>query len=177
MSSSNPLRPSSSSEMKHGLVRFGLALALFWFALDQATKWWILERVMDPPRRISVTPFFDLVLGWNRGVSFGMLGGYALPPWSLALLSAGIATILLVWLFRTDARLIATALGLITGGALGNALDRLRHGAVTDFLDFHAAGWHWPAFNFADVGVVCGAALLVLDTLLEHREGRPQREV
>lgn len=89
-----------------------------------------------------------------------------LPPWILALFSGSIAAGLIIWLLRTRDRLVAMGLALIIGGALGNALDRLRHGAVADFLDFHLADWHWPAFNFADVGIVCGAGLLILDTFI-----------
>ncbi|EKS38588.1 signal peptidase II [Afipia broomeae ATCC 49717] len=153
----------------HGLRLFGLGLALAWLLIDQATKWWILEYAMKPPEALRIAPFFNLVLGWNRGVSFGLWGGHELPPWTLALLSGSIATSLLVWLFRTDNRLVATGVALIVGGAFGNVLDRLRHGAVTDFLDFHLWGWHWPAFNMADVGVVCGAALLILESFVHQR--------
>lgn len=149
----------------HGLQLFGLGLTLAWFLMDQATKWWILEYAMKPPEIIRVAPFFNLVLGWNRGISFGMLGGHELPPWTLALFSGTIAAALLVWLFRTHDRLIVTGLALIIGGALGNTFDRVNHGAVTDFLDLHLADWHWPAFNMADIGVVCGAGLLILDSL------------
>ena len=150
------------------LKNYGLALALVWFVVDQATKWWILEGVLSSHGAIHITPFFNLVLGWNRGISFGMLGGHDLPPWILALFSGSIAAGLIIWLLRTRDRLVATGLALIVGGALGNALDRLRHGAVADFLDFHLADWHWPAFNMADVGVVCGAALLITDSFIRR---------
>lgn len=128
----------------------------------------IVEHAMNPPGVLRIAPFFDLVLGWNRGSSFGMLGGHELPPWTLAFFSGAIATGLLVWLLRTDNRVVAMGLALVVGGAIGNALDRIRHGAVTDFLDFHLAGWHWPTFNLADVGVVCGAALLILDSFVRR---------
>lgn len=147
---------------------YGLVMALGWFVLDQATKWWILEGVVSSHGTIHITPFFNLVLGWNRGISFGMLGGHDLPPWILALFSGSIAAGLIIWLLRTRDRLVATGLALIIGGALGNALDRLRHGAVADFLDLHLADWHWPAFNMADVGVVCGAALLIADSFIRR---------
>jgi signal peptidase II len=149
---------------------YGLVLALVWFALDQVTKWWILEGLTSHGA-IHITPFFNLVLGWNRGISFGILGGHDLPPWILALFAGSIAGGLIIWLLQTHDRLVATGLALIIGGALGNALDRLRHGAVTDFLDFHLAGWHWPAFNFADVGIVSGAGLLILDTFIRRHSG------
>lgn len=120
---------------------------------------------MDPPRVIPITDFFNLVLGYNTGVSFGMFGGAGLPPYVLSGVSFAIAVVLLAWLARTTTGLIATALGLVIGGAFANGTDRLLHGAVTDFLDFHVAGWHWPAFNVADIGIVCGAGLLVVDSL------------
>lgn len=151
-----------------GLRLFGLGLALAWFLLDQGTKWWILECVMKPPETLRIAPFLNLVLGWNRGVSFGILGGYELPPWVLALFAGTIAAALILWLFREDNRRVTTGLGFFIGGALGNALDRLRHGAVTDFLDFHLGGWHWPAFNMADVGVACGTALLILESFVRQ---------
>lgn len=150
------------------MLRYGLLLATAWFALDHGTKWWIREKVMNPPRDVPVTGFFNIVLGHNTGVSFGMLGGAGVPPWALSLLAMAIATGLIVWLGRTRDTLVATALGLLIGGALSNGIDRLRNGAVTDFLDFHIAGWHWPAFNMADVGVVCGAALLLLDSFVSR---------
>lgn len=145
----------------------GLIIAPMWFAADQGTKWLVIGHLIDyPERAFPVTPFFNLVLGWNRGVSFGMLSGLALPPWSLALLALAISAILLIWLCRTLSWLVSCGLGLLVGGALSNALDRLRYGAVTDFLDFHLAGWHWPAFNLADAGIVCGALALMLDVLM-----------
>lgn len=150
-----------------------LLLIAAWFVLDQVTKWWILEHVMTPPRTIEITPFFNVVLGRNTGVSFGLLTGVGLPPWALALFSGGVAVILLVWFGRTTSPLVLTGLGLIVGGALGNATDRVRHGAVTDFLDFHVAGWHWPAFNMADVGIVCGVFFLVLDALVVRQSDGP----
>ena len=150
------------------MLRYGLLLAAAWFALDHTTKWLIREKIMNPPRQIPVTGFFNVVLGYNTGVSFGMLSGLGLPPWALSLAAIAVATALILWLGRTQSGLVASALGLLIGGALSNGLDRLRNGAVTDFLDFHVAGWHWPAFNVADVGVVCGVVLLMLDSFLGH---------
>lgn len=145
---------------------FALFLALGWLIFDQVTKWWILERLVLEQGAIRLTSFFNLGLGWNRGISFGMLGGHALPPWILAIFSACVAFGLMIWMLRTRNRLVGTGLALIIGGALGNALDRMRHGAVMDFFDFHWADWHWPAFNVADVGIVCGAAVLVIDSFV-----------
>lgn len=153
------------------IIRMGLGMALLVFVLDQATKWWIVESVMQPPRVVPVTPFFNLVMGWNRGVSFGMFNQHgAFNAWIFSGLALVIVGVLLVWLWRAERPLIGVAIGLIVGGALGNVVDRLRFGAVADFLDFHVAGYHWPAFNVADSGITVGAALLLADALFSRPE-------
>src|SRR5690606_26677513 len=122
--------------------RIGLTAALLVFVLDQVTKVLILSVVMTPPRRIPVVDgFFDLVLVMNRGVSFGILGGA--PEWvAMALLASALllAAALSVWMWHADAVLLATGLGFVIGGALGNVVDRFRFGAVVDFLDFYVSG-------------------------------------
>ena len=150
------------------MLKLGLPFTLLSFLLDQATKWWILNHVMDPPRVIPVTGFFNLVLGFNTGVSFGLFG--EAPAWLLMAFILPMVAGLLVWMTRTDSRLTAIALGLVVGGAFGNLLDRLRHGAVTDFLDFHVGAYHWPAFNFADVAIVSGVGLLLIESVLAREE-------
>lgn len=162
------------------LRRRGLSVAAAVLVLDQVSKWWILEVVMQPPRTIPLAPFFNLVLGWNRGVSFGMFNSQSpLNAWILPILALAITVVLTLWLFRTDQRWISLALGLVIGGALGNLVDRLRFGAVADFLDLHLAGYHWPAFNVADTGITLGAAVLVLDALFggpeKHKKGKEER--
>lgn len=153
-------------------ARRGVALALAVLVLDQASKAAVLAWLSEP---ITVSGFFNLVLVWNQGVSFGMLGGLgAAAPWLLILLALGVALALAVWL-RHERRLpTALALGLVIGGAIGNAIDRARFGAVVDFLDFHLAGYHWPAFNVADSAIVVGAGLLVLDGLRAARPATKQ---
>lgn len=149
-----------------GPPRLGFAVAGLVMVLDQLSKWWILDGIMDPPRIIAIAPFFNLVLVMNRGVSFGMLS--AAPvwlPWLLAGFAVLIAIALGLWLLRVREALLAAALGLVMGGALGNVVDRFRFGAVVDFLDFHASGFHWPAFNVADSAITVGVALLLLDAL------------
>ena len=146
------------------MLRLGLPIALGGFLLDQATKWLVLNHVMNPPQVIPVTDFFNLVLGFNTGVSFGLFG--EAPAWILMAFTLAIVAELLGWIKRTDNRLAAAALGLIVGGALGNLLDRLRQGAVTDFLDFYIGSYHWPAFNLADVAIVCGAGLLLIESVI-----------
>jgi signal peptidase II len=143
----------------------GFLLALTVLVLDQATKWLALAS-LDPYEPMVVTPFFNLVLVWNRGVSFGMLSGDpAWGPWYLTGMSAAIGAFLIVWLYRESRMVTRVALWLVLAGAVGNIIDRLRFGAVVDFLDFHAFGYHWPAFNVADSAIVVGAGLILLDSL------------
>ncbi len=141
--------------------------------LDQGTKWWILEIVMQPPRVIPLTSFFNLVLGWNRGVSFGLFNSdSALNLWLLPFVALAIVVALLIWLSRVDGLLLGYAIGMVIGGAIGNVIDRLFRDqrAVADFLDFHFAGYHWPAFNLADTGITVGAAILIIDSLFMKPE-------
>ena len=143
--------------------------------VDQVSKWWILDQVMVPPRVIPVTGFFNLVLGWNRGVSFGLFNSDS--PYNalvFAFLAMVIIGVLMVWLWRSTDRPTRVAIGLIVGGAVGNVIDRLQFGAVVDFLDFHAFGQHWPAFNVADSGIVVGAVVLVASSLFQ-RPDRPKK--
>ena len=152
------------------MLRFGLGIALAVFILDQGTKYLILEIVMQPPRVIEVTDFFNLVMVWNRGVSFGLLSNDSpYGPWLLAALAIGISTVLVFWLRKAETRFLATSLGLVIGGAIGNVIDRVRFGAVADFLDFHALGYHYPAFNVADSAIVVGVLLILLEGFfVEH---------
>jgi len=155
-----------SAERGHGFLPLGLVLALAILIVDQATKWWIVFDVMAPPRTIAVFPSFNLVMGWNRGVSFGMFDSDSpFNQWLLIALALIVVTVLAFWLKRAESRLIASALGLIIGGALGNVIDRVHFGAVADFLDVYIGQYHWPAFNVADAGITVGAAILVLDSL------------
>ncbi len=151
--------------------RNGLAVSVAVLAVDQLTKWWIVFHVMQPPRVIEVTPFFNLVMGWNFGVSFGMLDSVPeLGAWLLPSAAVAITAVLVVWLNRVDRLRPAIGLGLIIGGAIGNLIDRLRFGAVADFLDFYAWGHHWPAFNAADSAITVGAVVLILDSLFAGDE-------
>ena len=146
------------------MMRLGLLAALSWFVIDQASKWWIVNHVMVPPRIIPISGFFNIVLGRNTGVSFGLLGGAS--QWLLVAVAGAVLVMLLVWMSRATSRLVAVALGLIAGGAVGTVVDRLRLGGVTDFLDFYLGEWHWPAFNMADVGIVCGVGLLLAESFI-----------
>ncbi len=150
---------------------FAFALAAAWVGLDQATKYWILQVVHLPVRgSVPVLPFFNLSMVWNRGVSFGLLRAEEdLARWGLALFALAVAVALGFWARRTRGWLTALAFGLLMGGAVGNAIDRARFGAVADFLDFSALHFPW-VFNVADCGVTVGVALLLLDSLVGARK-------
>ena len=151
------------------VLRLGLGIGVLVALLDQGAKSWVLATVMQPPRVIEVTSFFNLVLGWNRGVSFGLLNDAdGVGPWPFLALTAAITLGLGFWLYRVSGRWLGVALGLIIGGAVGNAADRVRFGAVVDFLDFHLAGLHWPAFNLADSAISVGVVMILVDSLFGH---------
>jgi signal peptidase II len=139
------------------------------FSLDQLTKLTVLNFANTLGAGVKVFPFVNLVLGHNSGVSFGLLN--SVPSWGLVLLSLLIIGCLVSWLWQSTSSLTVCALGLVIGGALGNLIDRLRHGAVTDFLDFHVGEYHWPAFNMADTAIVCGVGIILVTTLFDQRKG------
>lgn len=142
----------------------GLALAAATIALDRVTKLWALDALFEPPSRIVVTGFLNLVPVWNRGVSFGLLANDSpWGPWLLGGFAVAVAVALLVWLLRAEGLLLGGGLGLVIGGAVGNAMDRALYGAVVDFIDAHWGGLHWPAFNIADAAITLGVGLLLLD--------------
>ena len=166
------------------MMRLGLAMAALLLAADQASKWWVLE-VLDLPGRgslplVAAGPLgLDLTMVWNRGVTFGLLSGDGpLNHIILALVAAAIAGFLLRWMAHAETRAIAAALGAVVGGAIGNVIDRLRFGAVVDFVDAHvttaSGGWHWYVFNIADAGIVCGVVVLLADALF--RKAAPGKE-
>ncbi|WP_417783399.1 signal peptidase II [Terasakiella pusilla] len=149
----------------------GLLVALIAFLLDQWTKFEIVYNVMLRPHVIEVTSFFNIVMAWNRGVSFGMFGWDSQTKvYVLAAMAFAAAIGLAYWMQRENRLRFALPCGAIIGGALGNGLDRLHWGAVADFLDFHYAGYHWPAFNVADIAITTGAALLILDSLFHKTD-------
>ena len=158
------------------MLRRGLAVAAIVVILDQLSKAVILLHFAGSAFAVErVTPFFSLVLTYNRGMSFGLFNtipGSGAGPNALlfSLAAAAIVAGLIYWLSRVTSALLAVAIGLIIGGAIGNVIDRLRLGAVVDFLDFHIGFWHWPAFNVADSAICVGVAAMLLDGLLLHRE-------
>ena len=159
------------------MQKLGLIIAAVIFVVDQITKPVILGFFGNPTldqwvRPVEVLPFFNLVLVWNKGVSFGILSNdHVAGPFLLAGLAVIIAVGIWFWFMRSaETRYMAVCCGLIVGGAFGNAADRLLYGAVVDFLDFHVAGYHWPAFNVADCAIVVGAILLAADGLFVKRD-------
>ena len=144
----------------------GLGCALVIIILDQISKYYVMENILNEYGAISFTSFFNLVRAWNTGVSFSMLNNYGnVGAWLLSGTALFIVIMLLFWLKKEGNRLVQVALGMIMGGALGNVIDRVRFGAVFDFLDVHIGDSHWPAFNAADSFICIGAALIVLEAV------------
>ncbi|MEM8627007.1 MAG: signal peptidase II [Pseudomonadota bacterium] len=148
-------------------MTLGLAIAVATFAIDQANKWWFIAGLgMSEGQTIELTSFLNLYYTRNLGVSYGL---FQLNSDFGQRILAGIAVLIslgfLVWLIRTGSRLAGVAIGLIVGGALGNALDRITLGGVADFYQLHGFGYSWYIFNIADVAIVLGAGLLILQTL------------
>ncbi len=135
--------------------------AIIIIALDQLSKWYFVEYMALPARPpITVTSFFNLVMVWNKGVSFGMFSGME-AKWGLIAMSLVICGFLLKWSKSATSSLQSGIFGLVIGGAIGNVIDRLHYGAVADFFDFHLMGYHWPAFNIADMAIVVGVFALM----------------
>lgn len=164
-------------------MRFGLILAAIAAALDQLSKWIMVEQVFRPEgvtespfftmRIIEVLPFFNLRMAWNPGISFSMFSSG--EPTTVALLitmQVSIVCLMLWWLRKADTRLMIIGLGLIIGGALGNIIDRINYGMVADFLDFHAAGYHFPTFNLADTFISVGVGFWLLDAFLTRDQDK-----
>ena len=150
---------------KLGWTAYGLAALVI--LVDQLSKHWILY-VYDLPSRIS-TPIagpFSLTMVWNRGVSFGLFRADAdLVRWILTIFSIAVAIALSIWVRKADRPMLSVGLGLVIGGAIGNAIDRIRFGAVVDFLDFQRLGFFPWVFNVADSAITIGVVFLLLDSL------------
>ena len=151
-------------------LRSGLVAAAIALVLDQASKLWLLH-VYEIGRRgaVKVTPFFDLVLAWNTGISYGWLQNDSALGSALLLTFKAVAVVALAfWMARSHTRLATIGLGLIIGGAIGNAIDRLAYGAVVDFALFHVRIgekiYNWYVFNLADAAIVVGVAALLYDS-------------
>jgi signal peptidase II len=153
----------------------GLIAGLAVLVADQFSKWWVLN-VLDLPdlRQVVLLPVLNLTMVWNRGVTFGLLNG--LGAWGhviLAVVALAVVVALGFWLRRAESRTMAAAIGAIAGGAVGNVIDRVRFGGVVDFIHAHVGTpWgdlSWYVFNVADAAIVCGVAVLILESLLSKR--------
>lgn len=196
--SRTPVREIKTPARAGAYIIPALFLVLMVVIADQFTKWWVMERVFrtdstsslplfdwlfsvlkgtehDPTGRyygpVALTFFLNISMVWNKGISFGLfqndsdLGLYLLISIALA-----ISVVFTVWLVLTRSRIIAYGLSLIVGGAIGNVIDRLRLGAVADFLDFHYGNMHFPAFNLADSCITIGAALIILSSMFARQK-------
>lgn len=149
----------------------GLIIALAAFLADFLSKYYIAELFAKDAAIKSFGSYFNLVEAWNTGVSFSMFNdGGILGTVLLSAFALGVVAFLFSWLRHENKKIIQVALGLIIGGALGNVADRIRFGAVYDFLDFHYGAWHWPAFNVADSFICVGAFLIILHSLFTRKK-------
>ena len=140
---------------------------------DQATKT-VALLLLSPGEILPVVPGFNLTLGFNEGASFGMMSGaMAGRPLLMAAVTGGLALMFAIMAFRAESLRERTGLALIVGGALGNIIDRLRQGAVTDFLDLYWRNWHWPTFNGADIAITLGALLVFTVWLRPSKSKEP----
>jgi len=163
------------------LLRSGVIAAVVTLIVDQASKLWLLH-VFDIGHRgmVRVTPFFDLVLAWNTGISYGWLQNMGATGQTLLMAGKAVAIVLLaIWMARSQTRLAVIGLGLIIGGAIGNAIDRIAYGAVVDFALFHIAiagkTYSWYVFNLADAAIVAGVAALLYDSLFAPAAAKTPR--
>ncbi len=156
-------------------LRIGSVVGLAVLLADQVSKWWILEVLNLPVRRqVELLPVLNLTMVWNQGVTFGLMNGFG--AWGyliLAGVSLAVVLALGVWLLRAESRFVAGAIGAVAGGAIGNVIDRLRFGAVVDFIHVHVnTRWgdiSWYVFNVADAAIVCGVIALVIDSQWPRR--------
>jgi len=145
--------------------RYGGLIALAVLAIDQASKVAVLNLIdFGDNGIVYIAPFLDFVRAWNTGISYGMFSQGVDGWWLLGGLKIIAAVLFWLWLARVERRIEAAALGLLIGGAIGNAIDRVAYGAVFDFVSLHAFGYNWYIFNLSDVAIVAGVALLLYDS-------------
>lgn len=154
---------------------FSLSLATIVLLLDVFTKRWV-ELNLSYGQQVVITEFFNLVLAYNAGAAFSFLSDASgWQRWFLSAIAFFVSALIVYLLYKnTTNRLFCIALSLVLGGALGNLWDRIMLGHVVDFLDFHLSGYHWPAFNIADSAIVCGACLLILDSIRNGKKDSVQ---
>lgn len=148
------------------MVRIGGILALIAFLIDRVNKWWFID-VFDLPNKgvVEILPIFNVVMVWNRGVSFSLLtASDDLGRWALVVLNLIIVAVLIYWLKTSKSLVTSSAIGLVIGGAFGNIYDRVKFGAVADFFQFHWESWYFAVFNVADSFIFIGAVLLIFNS-------------
>lgn len=148
------------------MIRFGAIVALIAFIIDRISKWWFID-IFELPLKgaVEILPIFDVVMVWNRGVSFGFLAASDdFGRWALVIMNLVIVGGLLYWLRSAKNIILAGAIGLVIGGAFGNIYDRVKFGAVADFLQFHWQEWYFAVFNIADSFIFIGAMLLIVNS-------------
>lgn len=156
-------------------------LVLLWVvvlcAVDLTVKYLVATYLMNPPRILAVAPFFNLILVFNPGISFGLFSEtMALSPRLFAALQGLIVLALVLWAIVSKTVAERVAIATVAGGASGNVVDRFWNSSVTDYLDFHAFGWSWPAFNLADVLIVSGTLMLVVVSMRKENNAIATRE-
>jgi len=155
----------------------GLAIALVSFIADQWSKFYIFNLLdSKATNSIEILPFFNLVKVYNYGVSFGMFNDIAHGRLILSIIALSITIALCVWLYKVTKMYMIVALGLIIGGAIGNIVDRIRIGAVADFIDVYVGNYHWPAFNIADSTIFIGVAILFIDSFITKDESNKEQK-
>ena len=158
-------------------LRYGLTVAALALLVDQGHKWWMIKGLGLPEgQRFRMTPFLDIIYVRNTGISYGWLSQSSQAgQWALAGFAAAAAVALTVWLARgVTNRVLAASVGLIIGGAIGNAIDRIVLGGVADFFSLHALGYYWYVFNIADVAIVAGVAGMVWESFFAGRPAPPR---
>ncbi|MEP9350226.1 signal peptidase II [Xanthobacter sp. KR7-225] len=167
-----PIADAPGGSGRH--LRLGLLVAVLILVADQASKTAVLQWSFGWGTQLHpIAPFMDFVALWNYGISYGLFPQGEQGRWVLVAVKVVAALLFAVWLARTARRLDAVALGLLIGGALGNAVDRVVYGAVFDFVSLHAFGYRWYVFNLADVAVVVGVGLLLYDTVFARASKSP----
>lgn len=180
----------------------GLFTIIDIFLIDQVSKWFVYERIMLPfyrempvpkfhfediinwfmgpveklpPLSLNITPFLNVVMVWNEGISFGMVQSDSQTmTWALTGVALAIIFGFLIWLLKTTSVIQGIAISMVIGGALGNVMDRMRFGAVIDFIDVHVAGMHWPAFNVADAAICVGMIILIIHSFVSDKKTSKQ---
>lgn len=154
------------------MAKIGSFFALLAFAFDRLNKWWFIDIFKLPEKGVvEILPIFDVVMVWNKGVSFGFLSASSdFGRWALVGLNLVIVAVLIYWLMSAQKKMVACAIGLVIGGAFGNIYDRVKFGAVADFFQFHWQNWYFAVFNVADSFIFIGAVVLIFNSTFGSEE-------